>query len=106
MKYIHAILIYDGIYDCKGIQAWKVEFDRLESANFVQVLCKLFSKIYISFSKVIPFFQRKCLFSLDFSLFYTILWLFVLFLLHWGGRGRTFKSCHSDQIRTTILIEW
>ena len=99
MKYIHAILIYDGIYDCKGIQAWKVEFDRLESANFVQVLCKLFSKIYISFSKVIPFFQRKCLFSLDFSLFYTILWLFVLFLLRWGGRGRTFKSCHSDQIK-------
>ena len=26
--------------------------------------------------------------------------------LPWGGRGRKFKSCHSDQIRTTILIEW
>ena len=62
MKYIHAILIYDGIYDCKGIQALKVEFDRLESANFVQVLCKHFSKIYISFSKVISSFLRKCLF--------------------------------------------
>ena len=102
MKYIHAILIYDGIYDCKGIQAWKVEFDRLESANFVQVLCKHFSKIYINFSKVISPFQRKCPFSLDFSLFYTILWLFVLFLLRWGGRGRTFKSCHSDQ-KTEIV---
>ena len=24
--------------------------------------------------------------------------------LPWGGRGRKFKSCHSDQIRTIILI--
>ena len=23
---------------------------------------------------------------------------------HWGGRGRTFKSCHSDQISTVIMI--
>ena len=23
----------------------------------------------------------------------------------WGGRGRKFKSCHSDQISTVILIE-
>ena len=101
MKYIHAILIYDGIYDCKGIQALKVEFDRLERANFVQVLCKHFSKIYINFSKVIFPFQRKCPFSLDFSLFYTILWLFVLFLLRWGGSG----ARSSRVIRTRNLYE-
>ena len=25
---------------------------------------------------------------------------------HWGGRGRKFKFCHSDQIRTIILIRY
>lgn len=24
----------------------------------------------------------------------------------WGSRGRRFKSCHSDHVRTHILIQW
>lgn len=92
MTQIDVILLFDGITLLQGIAEEKEKCNASASANFVQVLCKHFSKIYISFSKVISFFQRKCLFSRDFSLFYTILWLFVLFLLRWGGSGAR-SSC-------------
>ena len=97
MTQIDVILLFDGITLLQGIAEEKEKCNASASANFVQVLCKHFPLFYIIFSKVIPTFARKTLFFAILARFFTIFWLFSGSFWSWGGRGRTFKSCHSDQ---------
>lgn len=97
MTQIDVILLFDGITLLQGIAEEKEKCNASASANFVQVLCKHFPLFYIVFSKVIPTFARKTLFYAILARFFTIFWLFSGSFWSWGGRGRTFKSCHSDQ---------
>ena len=95
MTQIDVILLFDGITLLQEIAEEKEKCNA--SANFVQVLCKHFPLFYIVFSKVIPTFARKTLFFAISARFFTIFWLFSGSFWSWGGRGRKFKSCHSDQ---------
>ena len=97
MTQIDVILLFDGITLLQGIAEEKEKCNASASANFVQVLCKHFPLFYIVFSKVIPTFARKTLFYAILARFFTIFWLFSGSFWSWGGRGRKFKSCHSDQ---------
>ena len=99
MTQIDVILLFDGITLLQGIAEEKEKCNASASANFVQVLCKHFPLFYIVFSKVIPTFARKTLFYAILARFFTIFWLFSGSFWSWGGRGRKFKSCHSDQIK-------
>ena len=99
MTQIDVILLFDGTTLLQGIAEEKEKCNASASANFVQVLCKHFPLFYIVFSKVIPTFARKTLFYAILARFFTIFWLFSGSFWSWGGRGRTFKSCHSDQIK-------
>ena len=99
MTQIDVILLFDGTTLLQGIAEEKEKCNASASANFVQVLCKHFPLFYIVFSKVIPTFARKTLFYAILARFFTIFWLFSGSFWSWGGRGRKFKSCHSDQIK-------
>lgn len=99
MTQIDVILLFDGITLLQGIAEEKEKCNASASANFVQVLCKHFPLFYIVFSKVIPTFARKTLFYAILARFFTIFWLFSGSFWSWGGRGRKFKSCHSDQMK-------
>ena len=99
MTQIDVILLFDGITLLQEIAEEKEKCNASASANFVQVLCKHFPLFYIVFSKVIPTFARKTLFFAISARFFTIFWLFSGSFWSWGGRGRKFKSCHSDQIK-------
>lgn len=98
MTQIDVILLFDGITLLQGIAEEKEKCNASASANFVQVLCKHFPLFYIVFSKVIPTFARKTLFYAILARFFTIFWLFSGSFWSWGGRGRWFKSRHSDQV--------
>ena len=100
MTQIDVILLFDGTTLLQGIAEEKEKCNASASANFVQVLCKHFPLFYIVFSKVIPTFARKTLFYAILARFFTIFWLFSGSFWSWGGRGRKFKSCHSDQIKS------
>ena len=103
MTQIDVILLFDGITLLQGIAEEKEKCNASASANFVQVLCKHFPLFYIVFSKVIPTFARKTLFYAILARFFTIFWLFSGSFWSWGGRGRKFKSCHSDQIKSKTV---
>ena len=59
MTQIDVILLFDGITLLQGIAEEKEKCNESASANYVQVLCKLFLLFFIVFSKVIPNFARK-----------------------------------------------
>ena len=103
MTQIDVILLFDGTTLLQGIAEEKEKCNASASANFVQVLCKHFPLFYIVFSKVIPTFARKTLFYAILARFFTIFWLFSGSFWSWGGRGRKFKSCHSDQIKSKTV---